>query len=272
MTFPDSFLLLQQEGYLIRTSLGQGLTLLRSADLGEKGHYYGAFFGLSIGLERMLKVIVILDHMSRNQLAPPSGAVLRKLGHDLQGLLTAVRGIPSRQSPHPMDRIRPGSIEQDIVDHLGQFAEACGRYANLDALTSGRVQADPLGNWKRILERILEEDVPGRAKDKARIGGKALAAAMSGSAKVIAHDLGKQPLSLEEWFVIPRMHELAAPKAIARTFGILRPVKSLLEEVNDLVTAETHRQRHATPVVPFMYEFFDFISDHPSVLHKKRWP
>jgi hypothetical protein len=64
MPFPNSFLLLQQEGYLIRTSLAQGLTLLRSANLGETGHYYGAFFGLSIALERLLKVIIILDHMA----------------------------------------------------------------------------------------------------------------------------------------------------------------------------------------------------------------
>lgn len=270
--FPESFLLLQQEAYLIRTSLAQGLTLLRNADLGEKGHYYGAFFGISIGLERMLRVIVIFDHMARNSLTPPSGAMVRKYGHDLPGLLSAARAISSNQSPHPIDAIAPGSIEHDIVTHMSDFAEACGRYANLDALTSRRVLADPLGNWKRILERILAEDVSFRSQEKARREARALASAMSGSAEVIAHDLDRTPLSLEQWFAIPRLQELAARRAIVRTFRVLCPVKSLLDEVNDRVTGETHRQGRDAPVVPFMNEFFDFISEEPLNLRKKRWP
>jgi len=85
--FPRSFLLLQQEAFLIRTSLAQGLTLLGSANIGEKGKYYGAFFGLSIGIERLLKVILILDHMATHGANPPERSAVRAYGHDILGLI-----------------------------------------------------------------------------------------------------------------------------------------------------------------------------------------
>jgi hypothetical protein len=273
MPFPESFLVLHQEGYLIRTSLAQGFTLLRSANLGEKGHYYGAFFGLSIGLERLLKVIVILDYMARNNLVPPNRSTLRKYGHDLVALFSSARAIPTTRSPHPLDTVAPGSIEEDIVTHLSNFGEACGRYANLDALVSGISQADPLVAWKSIVERILDQDVADRAKEQARRDALALAGALSGSARVTVHDLDKAALSLQQWFEVPRMLELAARRAVVRVFRILYPLKELLEDANDRVTVETQRQNLKEPVVPFMHEFLDFVvKDERLNLRKKRWP
>ena len=65
--FSEKFKLLQQEGYLTQSSLCQGLTFLRKANLGEKerGLFYSAFFQLSIGIERFMKIVVILDYMSK---------------------------------------------------------------------------------------------------------------------------------------------------------------------------------------------------------------
>lgn len=273
MPFPDSFLLLQQEGYLIRTSVAQGLTLLRSANLGEKGHYYGGFFGLSIGLERLLKVIIILDHMALNDLTPPARPTLKTYGHDLVELFSSARAIQADKSPHPLAVVAPGSIESDILTHLSDFGEACGRYANLDGLALGRPQADPLAAWKTIIERILDEDVPERKKERARRGAFALATVLSDSARVHAHDLDKQPLSLQQWFELPQLHELAASWAVVHVFRMLCPLKELLEIVNLRLTLETHRRGLQEPVAPFMHEFLDFVLPDEGVnLRKKRWP
>jgi|HubBroStandDraft_1064217.scaffolds.fasta_scaffold289249_1 hypothetical protein len=273
MPFPDSFLLLQQEGYLIRTSLAQGLTLLRSADLGEKGHYYGAFFGLSIGLERLLKVIIILDHMAGHDLVPPGRAALRKYGHDVVNLLSSAQSIASVTPGQRLNAIVPGTIEFEIVRHLGEFAESCGRYANLDALASGRSQSEPLADWKKLIMRILEEDVPARAKERASQEAAALVDAFAGSAKVIAHDLDREPLSLQQWFESPRMAELAASRAVVRVLRVLCPLKELLGQVCTRVHQETQRRGLREPVVPFLGEFLDFVvDDERNSLKKKRWP
>jgi hypothetical protein len=273
MPFPDSFLLLQQEAYLIRTSVAQGLTLLRSANLGEKGHYYGAFFGLSIGLERLLKVIIILEHMARNDLTPPARKTLRTYGHDLIELFSTALAIPTDKSPHPLAAVAPGSIESDILTQLSDFGEACGRYANLDSLAIGRPQADPLAAWKTIIERILDEDVPNRKKERARRTALALTTAFSDCASVRAHDLDKQPLSLQQWFEVPQLHELAASRAVVHVFRILCPMKELLEIVDLRLMLETQRRGLQEPVAPCVHEFLDFVLRDESVtLRKKRWP
>jgi hypothetical protein len=273
MPFPDSFLLLQQEGYLIRTCLAQGLTLLRSANLDEKGHYYGAFFGLSIGLERLLKVIIILDHMARHELVPPGRATLKKYSHNVVELLSVAQSITPARPGQPLNAIVPGTVEFEIVRHLGEFAESCGRYANLDALASGRPQSDPLAAWKRLIERILEEDVPPRAKERARQEAAALVDALSGGVKAIAHDLDREPLSLRQWFESPRMAELAACRAVVRVLRILCPLKELLGLVGTRVHVETQLRGLREPVVPFLEEFLDFVVDDERIsLKKKRWP
>jgi len=122
MRFADSFVLLQQEGYLIRTSLAQGLTALRNANLSDKGQYYAAFFGLSIGIERLLKVILILDHTARNSLnAPPTSALKRqagRTGHDLTALFVAAQALQSSRDPHPLAFMRPQTLEHDILTML----------------------------------------------------------------------------------------------------------------------------------------------------------
>ena len=57
--FSGKELNLSNEASLTASLLGNGLNALRKADLYNKGLYYQAFFSLSIGIERLLKIIVI---------------------------------------------------------------------------------------------------------------------------------------------------------------------------------------------------------------------
>src|SRR5438128_8770471 len=212
--FRDSFLLLQQEGYLIRTSIAQGLTSLRSANLNKKGDYYAAFFGLSIGLERLLKVIIILDYMAGNELRAPAGSMVRKSGgrsgHDLLELLKNVCLIPTKSATHPLASLVPCSLEYEIIKHLSDFGESCGRYANLEALASGHAQLDPLSAWKTIAVKILETDVPRRQKEVVRAQATALATDMAHFTLARSHDLDRQQLSLQDLVETMWMTDLAA--------------------------------------------------------------
>ena len=82
MVFSATWFLLEQEGLLAQACLCNGLTALRRANLGDKkGLFYSAFFELSIGFERTLKLILILDHMARNQLDPPDSKTVEDYGH-----------------------------------------------------------------------------------------------------------------------------------------------------------------------------------------------
>ena len=53
--------LLLIEGSLSAYALANGLDCLRRANVYEKGMYYQSFFSLSIGIERLLKLIIIYE-------------------------------------------------------------------------------------------------------------------------------------------------------------------------------------------------------------------
>ena len=58
---------LQREAALVRHLVGSGVTSLGKASYGNKiGEYYTAFFGLSTGLERLAKLILVVDHVIIN--------------------------------------------------------------------------------------------------------------------------------------------------------------------------------------------------------------
>lgn len=70
MAFSPTWFLLEQEGLLAQACLCNGLTALRRANLGDKkGLFYSAFFELSIGFERVLKLALIQDHMTNHKTA-----------------------------------------------------------------------------------------------------------------------------------------------------------------------------------------------------------
>ena len=60
--FTDKERNLANEANLTASLLGNGLNALRKADLYHKGLYYQAFFSLSIGIERLLKIIIINEY------------------------------------------------------------------------------------------------------------------------------------------------------------------------------------------------------------------
>ena len=87
LRFSRTFTLLQQEGHLARTSLLSGIDLLLKANLDEQniGKFYSAFFQLTIGIERILKLVVITNHMLENNYTPPTDEELRKkYGHNIK--------------------------------------------------------------------------------------------------------------------------------------------------------------------------------------------
>jgi hypothetical protein len=167
----ESFRLLQQEGFLIHSCLTAGLTALRGAGPDDrKGQYYTAFFQLSIGLERLMKVIVVLNHMARHQLAPPAPDTLKGVGHDLLTLFEAIRSdIDIHTGFGLLQNIARDSTEYALLEFLAEFAKRT-RYYNLDALAASRPSRDPLAAYNAVFLRIVSDDLDRRQGQVSPIG------------------------------------------------------------------------------------------------------
>lgn len=141
--------ILLKEAGLASSSLEYGLTILRKAELTRKAEYYQAFFQLSIGLERLMKIIIIENYLGVEKKFP-SNSILKGYGHKLVNLFDATSKLQTGQYIDP----RLNDISNSILNLLSEFAIST-RYYNLDVLTQGKTKSkDPLVVWKQIQDKI----------------------------------------------------------------------------------------------------------------------
>ena len=165
-----------REASLVCHLIGSGVTSLGKANYADKeGEYYTAFFGLSIGLERLAKLVLVADYTILNNGQMPSEEVVKKFGHKLDLLLDIVNDISNNQNLG-LDHIRPNSqVSTAIVQCLDAFADARrGRYANFAALGDPNLgQQEPIRKWwGEVAELILAEHYYGKPIQE-RVEGKA---------------------------------------------------------------------------------------------------
>ncbi|MFV3334090.1 hypothetical protein ACNFIA_24415 [Pseudomonas sp. NY15437] len=264
-----SFVLLMQEAYLMRSCLSTGLTALRKAHVHNRGEFYIALFNLSIGLERLMKAIVIIDHMQKNGGSVPTRKILKdKYRHGLILLYDACAAIGEPLGIKINESSSLDKIDNSIINLLNEFAQTA-RYHNLDELHSPSQNTDPLEQLENILYDILKSDVRPATVSKIMARAKFVSDKIKDITHVNMLDLKQQQLSLLETISQPALHEQAIRYAVLRIVNILYPLKKLLGKIS----FDYHYSGKAASKVPLMGEFLEWIwDDRSSVLRKKRWP
>ncbi len=182
---------LRREAALVRHLIGSGVTSLGKASYGDKiGEYYIAFFGLSIGLERLAKLAIVANYAIAHNGQMPTN--LSRFGHKLVRLLNCVDNFTAEHSlnltfPRPTTQ-----ISNVIVECLDAFADASrGRYANFAALGDPNLRhEEPISTWwDQVAELILAEHYCGTpSQRKVEAGAKGIDAAISPFTKVLYTD------------------------------------------------------------------------------------
>lgn len=272
MALSPTFLLLQKEGYLIRSCLTTGLTALRNSKITDRGQFYTAFFQLAIGVERLMKTAIIINHMVDNNLTPPGSSVLKRYGHDLVKLFSVVKDLEQKRERSFTDEILPVSLEYKILEFLAEFARGT-RYYNLDALTFNSSSTDPLKAWNQLIIEILEKDVSKKQKQRIIEDAHNWANIFEGSIFAIYYDLDDRQLPLDELISKPKLHELAARYSVFYVLKLLCPLKQFLEYVTYLAYKLNSSEQRESRQIPEMKEFLNFIwiHDKSRILRKKRW-
>lgn len=150
---------LAREAGIAGSTLASGATLLRKANAAYHGMYNEAFFNLSIGLERLAKLIFIVEHaVQHNGKFPDDETLRRHYGHDLERLLAYTNCLSQEYlKGHEFGDIPDTDIHKAIVGVLSDFARST-RYYNLDLLTQSNAagKTEPLVAWyQRVGEPIL---------------------------------------------------------------------------------------------------------------------
>lgn len=271
MAFSPTFVLLQQEAYLASGSLSVGLTALRNASFPDKASFYSGFFNTSIAFERVMKLIVTIDHMLENSFNAPTVRELKSYGHDLESLFSSCVSIGQKHQIESLEPLPNDSVELEILQFLSEFAKK-SRYYNLDALSSAPSSyQDPLDRWGNILERIFSVDIPQAKKQKRMSQAAEMHNLLSGSVQAVQHGMDSTLLGLDDVFNLPAKHELAVPYAMVRVFNILSPLLELASELGHKGFYDSPRE--IGPQCPVLSEFFVYFRGTAAqIRRKKRWP
>jgi len=263
-----SFLLLQQEGHLISSCLATGLTELRSANVHNKGAFYSALFNLSVGMERLLKATIIIEHMLKNNLSVPTKKQLKGYGHNIVELYDECVSISKNRRVQLPIRSSLNSVNQDILKLLSEFAQTT-RYHNLDALNGSQRKKDPLEHWGEIMMIILSQDVTERQRNKILAQANMVAKAIDDISITIMQGLDKRPLSTEEALALPGLHDQAVKYAVLRIISMISPIRDLISKLSH----EAYGLGVSEPPFSQMQEFLEWVcDDRQYVLKKKKWP
>lgn len=280
MIEPDPFTLpewkaLNREASLVRQIIGSGATALGRASYGSGfGEYYAAFFGLSMGVERLAKLVLVADFAMDNGGRLPDQTVVRKYGHMLKSLVAQVNCIAVKHGitvPHigPDDPICAA-----IIECLDAFADASrGRYANFAAI--GNPSFDPANEpvnkwWSEVVDPILTKHYRGT---KAEAGVKQRAvlanAMIGGFTRVLFTDENGQMMS-----DVSTASERTGQTKWAQKYGrfyALCVVRWLSHIFSELVREASYKRRIGS--LFGHYEFFtSYTVDNSFLLTRKIWP
>ena len=271
--FSEKFILLQQESMLTKSSLCNGLTCLRKANLGDqhKGLFYTAFFQLSIGIERFLKIIVMLDFMASNDLKVITDKELKNnYGHKIKDLYAAAKAIADKRGVKNCIFYSEGT-EYSILHFLHEFALST-RYYNLSQLSGNAKGTNPLAEWWNIILFIYWDEIT--EKKRHRIQSEALAfcdANMSNSFTMF-HSMNGDIMTEVDLILHPQIIEAGSPHSVWLVIKILQPLFRVLIECQHQVHLMEQQKGFNTPDVPYMSELFPFIyTDRQSALRRKQW-
>jgi hypothetical protein len=142
------FVALNREAELAKRLLCSGLTALRKATPTRPGIYYVAFFGLSIGLERLAKLVWLIDECIARNGAFPTDKDLKAIRHDIRALLDKANAIQAKQNLTASDTLACDALSILLIKFLSNFAEAT-RYFNIDVIVGGKSSGlgDPVKSW-----------------------------------------------------------------------------------------------------------------------------
>lgn len=271
--FNRVFSLLQQEGHLARNTLLHGFDLLLKSNMtdNKKGNFYSAFFQISIGLERTLKIIVIMNHMLTNNLTAPTDEDLKRYSHKISSLYSHALSIYQKFNTSNKFVLDADSPEHKILNFFHSYAMN-SRYYNLKALSNSTVERDPIGQWWDICLELFQEETPYHIQKKIETNIFHNLDQIGYVGYVPELDFDNQAMTTFDQQYRIAVFEKSAPYAIWSIIKLLNPIYTTVYELSLEYMKTNMPNEIRKPSIPMMYEFFTFVlSDRRSTLTKRRW-
>lgn len=241
-------------------NLGVGLTFMRKYDFALLGYIYQSFFSLSVGLERLCKLILLYEYFMRKGHNPPSN-YLKSKGHVLTSLFSEAASLaPQYGCEKYFLKFKPETVYDLILNNLSDFA-TCNRYFHLNKLSGYQHSEDPVMRWDKevneyIINKHFHKNTP---RNNAMIE---IAEKISDFSTVLHHDeRGKEILNFKDLMEASLKVETKQKYSMFYTFCLVKALCQLQYEQYFVLSSDA-----------CLYEFFTiFRTEEKRALKLKTW-
>ena len=262
---------MQSEARLTKTALTTGLTHLRKADFGDVGGIYTGLAQLAVGMERLMKLCLILDFQRKNDLRNPTKADLKAYSHNLTSQFEACRRI-GVESGMKLDRWPMSDREKApwaALKVISDFAINL-RYYNLDGLTESPESKSPIAQWAEVQWMVVEDNIRYSRRQKIAEEVRQYCDRWKLHGWIRSYDDQFQ-LQIDHFMRIRQLY-LANGYMIWNLMLLLCPLYFLLDHLVDAVHEIEQGRVPEINDVPYLTEFFPFLlADKQSCLRRKTW-
>lgn len=254
----------------MQNCLKTSLAALRTWRAEDKGAFYGAFFGLTIGFERLLKMLVLLDHWNHSRKFL-TDSELKVYCHDIEKLYGSVENLFQQYGVIRKNHLKLDKIDRKLLMFLSSFAKR-SRYYNLTTLNGNEGVTDPLGEWEDLLREIYEKDVLKEKRLPDLDESAILVDHIEGNGCIKLTRTGSTLQTQTEHVQDQEKMLLALPEMCWRLVKLLAPLQSLLISVHEKIREKDHGADGELSV-PYMEEFLEFVCEDKSVIYESEsWP
>lgn len=265
---------IRQEAMLVRHLIGDGVTALGRAYYGEKGmgQYYLSFFSLSVGLERLMKLIVVAD-----KAIDCSGPLLAddwvsKFQHKLVKLIKHTDHI-SKSRKLQLTYPRPNNeIANAIIYNFDAFADAqFGRYSNYKCIQNkSSHNDDPIKKWWNEVGELILKNYYHNKGDKyhAERIARNITHAIGSGTNLVIYDENKNILPDDSSIIIWLIKVRIVQKwARYHTLSIVRWISNVYTELLKNSSYHEHQK-----IFDESWNFFnDFMVEDSYLKRKEIW-
>ena len=279
MIYSTTFSLLLNESLLAKSAISDELRTLKQAGFDDvyPGKFYSSFFHLSIGLERLMKLVYVTEYMLCNGMKPPNNDILKKkFSHNLKDQYQTIKSIGGKYN------LADGSffgeddyIHEMIIHHLHEFASSA-RYYNLDTLTNSKKNDEnPLSGWYQIIcETYLKEiSESRRAKISATTYQRLDKEFINGSKGFYTGqiDFDGHPLTIADVEFRRIYTELTLPHTAWYCLEIIQSILKVLDKIQRKLQEKAPSTKERVMNIPYFNEIFTtFIFLHRSDALKRK--
>lgn len=254
--------------------IGAGVTALGKANYDDKfGEYYTAFFGLSVGIERLAKLILVANYSILHNGEMPKERIIRGFGHKLLALCNAVESIAKEQCLELQYERPEFPVCKKILDCLDAFADASkGRYANFGSLGEPNLsQEEPIAKWWSVVANaILAEHYYGKPVQQKVEKNAELVEQMLGAHSMVLHvdETGQEMSNLKQASV--RTGQVDVVQKFGRYYTLL--LVRWLADVFSHLSTTAHNQHGVGEFFGVNEYMYTFLVPDSFLKTRKIWP